>query len=69
MPVYKNSPSWTVCNKLLNKHPLDKPVYPEFLKPLADCHSDFHLVIFDALDGTVIRSATLQTQGFADQCL
>ena len=69
MPVYKNSLSWIVCNELLNKHPLVKPVHPEVLKPLVDCRSDFHPVIFDALDGTVIRSAALQTQGSADQCL
>ena len=69
MPVYKNSPSSTVCNELLNKHPLGKPVHQEVLKPLVDCRSDFHPVIFDTLDGTVIRSAALQTQGSADQCV
>ena len=69
VPVYKSSPSWTVCNKLLNKHPLVKPVHPEVLKPLADCRSDFHPVIFDALDGTVIRSVALEAQSSANQCL
>jgi len=66
IPVYKkNSPSWTVYNELLKKHPPGKPPHPEFLKPLLGCGSDFQPVIFDAVDGTVIRSAALQTQDSA----
>ena len=65
MPVDMNSPSWTVYNELLKKHPPGQPAHPEALKPLSSVSSDFHPVIFDALDGTVIRSAALRTQGSA----
>ena len=65
MPVDMNSPSWTVYNELLKKHPPGQPAHPEALKPLSSGGSDFHPVIFDAPDGTVIRSAALRTQGSA----
>ena len=63
MPVDMNSPSWTVYNELLKKHPPGQPAHPEALKPLSSGGSDFHPVTFDALDGTVIRSAAIRTQG------
>ena len=65
MPADTNSPSWTVYNKLLNKHSPGQPAHPEALKLLSGRGPDFHPVIFDALDGIVIRSAALRTQGSA----
>jgi len=59
MPVYMNLPSWTVYNELLKKHPPGQPAQPEALKPLSNGGSNFHPVIFDVLDGTVIRNAAL----------
>ena len=43
MPVYKNSPSWTVYNELLKKNPPGKHAHLEFLKPLFGYGLDFIL--------------------------
>ena len=33
MPMDMNSPSWTVYNELLKKHPPGQPAHPKALKP------------------------------------
>jgi len=61
MPVDMSSPSWIVYNEILKKHPPGQPAHPGALKPLSSGGSDFHPVIFDVLDRTVIRSVALRT--------
>ena len=65
MPVNQDSPTWTVYNELLKKHPPSQPAHPGALKPLLEKDTNFHAVIFESLDGTVIRSAALRFQGSA----
>ena len=63
MPLDPESPSWTVRDELLKKHPSGQPAHCDVLKALDDCRS--HPVIFDAIDGALIRGAALCTQGAA----
>ena len=46
MPVNQDSPTWTVYNELLKKHPPSQPAHPGALKPLLEKDTNFHAVIF-----------------------
>ena len=50
---------------LENKHPSAAPLYPECLDTNTDSSLVYHPVIFEALDGSVIRAAALCTSGSA----
>ena len=65
MPLISEDPSWTVCDELLKKHPKGQPAYSAALKSLDGCGERFHPVIFEALDGALIRNAALHTRGAA----
>ena len=58
MPLDPETPSWTVRDELLKKHPSGQPAHCDVLKVLEDCR--FHPVIFDALDGALICGAALR---------
>ena len=55
----------TVRDVLENKHPSAAPLYPECLDTNTDSSLVYHPVIFETLDGSVIRAATLRTSGSA----
>ena len=59
----EGQPNTTVRDELLKKHPAGQPAYPEILLPLTTPAT--HPVVFDCLDGGVIRSAALRTHGSA----
>ena len=61
--ITEGQPSATVREELLKKHPAGQPAYPEILLPLTTPAT--HPVVFDCLDGGVIWSAALRTQGSA----
>ena len=65
MPLVSEDPSWTVCDELLRKHPKGQPACSAALKSLDGCGESFHPVIFEALDGALIRNAALRTRGAA----
>ena len=53
----------TVLDELKRKHPPADELHPEAL--LQGCSSPSHSVIFDKIDGSLIRCAVLQCQGSA----
>ena len=55
----------TVRDVLETKHPSAAPLYPECLDTNSDSSLVFHPIIFEALDGSVIRAAALRTSGSA----
>ena len=55
----------TVRDVLESKHPAAAPPYPECLDAAFDSSLVYHPIIFDALDGSVIRAAALRTSGSA----
>ena len=65
VPLVSEDPSWTVCDELLKKHPKGQPAHSAALKSLDSCGERFHLVIFKALNGALIRNAALCTRGAA----
>ena len=65
MPLVSEDPSWIVCDELLRKHPKGQPACLAALKSLDGCGESFHPVIFEALDGALIRNAALRTRGAA----
>ena len=66
MPLASKSPSWTVCDELLKKHRKSQPAHSAALQSLDGCNDQFHPVIFEALDGALIRTAALHTHGAAE---
>ena len=64
-PLVSEDPSWTVCDELLKKHIKGQPAHSAALKSLDGCGKRFHPVIFEALDGALIRNAALRTRGAA----
>ena len=65
MPLVSEDPSWTVCDELLRKHPKGQPACSAALKSLDGCGESFHPVVFEVLDGALIRNAALRTRGAA----
>ena len=55
----------SVRDILASKHPPAALLYPEYLITDTDSSITYHPVIFEALDGSVIRAAALHTSGTA----
>ena len=58
-------PSVSVCDVLKQKHPQAQPLFPDCVVGGANVPLRVHLVIFDGLQGSLVRSAALQTFGAA----
>ena len=50
---------------LKDKHPPAQPAHPNTLLPQSTCTTDYHPVIFEKVNGDLIRSVALQTHGSA----
>ena len=61
MAVDSTNLSWTVLDELLKKRPEGKPAHPHTLQS-GKLVPDSRPVIFEALNGSVIRSAALRTK-------
>ena len=55
----------TVMDILLEKHPEGAPLHPNAISPAEQHHHNFHPIIFDTIDGTLIRSIALRAIGSA----
>jgi len=64
MSVDSTNPSWTVLDELMKKHPEGRPAHPNALLTQSVV-PDFHSVIFEVLNGSLIRSAALMIKGAA----
>ncbi len=53
----------TVKDILIDKHPPAQPIHPSCI--VSEAPQDPHTVIFDSIDGSVIRKAALQVKGAA----
>ena len=65
-PVDSTKPSCLVRDVLIEKHPPAQPLLRDYLTSDSRESPPFHPVIFDALTGSVIRSAALRTFGALD---
>ena len=63
VPVDSANPGRLVRDVLTDKHPPAQPLRQDCLITGAPGSSPFHPVVFDALTGSVIRSAALRTFG------
>ena len=57
------TPSSTVKDVLLSKHPPSNPASPDTLE--TEVPQEVHPVVFDAIDAALIRSTALNTKGAA----
>ncbi len=53
----------TVKDILIDKHPPAQPIHPSCI--VSEAPQDPHPVIFDSIDGSVIRKAALRVRGAA----
>ena len=60
-----NAKQITVREVLMEKHPAGQPAHPEIILQLPTPIPDVHPVLFDHLDGEIIRKATLRIEGSA----
>jgi len=65
LPSDHEQPAITVWDELKKKHPPGQPAHLDSLLPSTTPRPETHPVIFDHLDGTIIRSAALSTHGSA----
>ncbi len=63
--IQANSNEQTVRDVLFEKHPNGQPAHPDTLLQPPTTTSDVHPVLFDRLDGEMIRHIALQTDGSA----
>ena len=64
-PNFKLPNNKTVFEELCHKHPEGKSINPSVLISEDECTTPFHPVIFDALDGALIKEITMKTKGSA----
>ena len=60
-----SNPNCLVCDILKEKHPPAQPLSQDYLISEVSESAPFHLIIFEALNGPMIRSAALRTFGAA----
>ena len=65
VPVSPTTPSWIVLDA---KHPPGQPALKEALLSPSAATSSFHPVVFEALNGVVIRCAALHPSGVDAFC-
>ena len=63
--IETNSKIQTVCEVLMEKHPIGHPAHPDTLLPPPTPAKEVHPVLYERLDGMMIRLAALQTEGSA----
>ncbi len=63
--IQANTKEQTVRDVLFKKHPNGQPAHPDTLLQPPTTTSDVHPVLFDRLDGEMIRHIALQTDGSA----